>query len=32
MSFNKYKIAYKIILYESIKGFRNEYPKRICIC
>lgn len=28
MVFNKYKIAYKIILYESIKGFKNRYPKR----
>ena len=28
MPFNKYKIAYKIILYESIRGFRNKYPKR----
>lgn len=28
MVFNKFKIAYKIILYESIRGFRNRYPKR----
>ena len=28
MTINKFKIGYKIILYESIRGFKNRYPKR----
>lgn len=28
MSINKFKIGYKLILYESMKGFKNIYPKR----
>ena len=25
---NKYKVAYKIILFESIKGFKTQFPKK----
>ena len=29
MVLNKYKVAYKIILFESIKGFKTQFLKKL---